>query len=105
MNLDGSVYPDLDEPPEDLPTDEDKADYLSRVCAAWDHGVMPDRSTFELFRGWRTIFERFPVSDSPSFHAFCQRFGWPHGEGRVFRAKYEILDQREGRVDPCADMI
>lgn len=105
MNLDGSVYPDLEEPPSDLPTDEDKADYVARICGAWDHGVLPDRRTFELLSGWREIFERFPITDSPAFHAFCERFGWPHGTGRIFRAQYEILDAREGRTDPCQGMI
>lgn len=105
MYIDGSVYPDLDKVPTELVTDEEKADYVARVCGAWDFGVMPARATFDLFSGWRHIFERFPIKNSPAYHAFCAKFGWPHGEGRLFRAKYEAIDEREGRTDPCADMI
>ncbi len=105
MNLDGSVYPDLDSPPIDLPTDEAKADYVARICGAWDFGILPDRETFALFATWRLIFERFPVEDSPSYHAFCQRYGWPHTTGRIFKAQYEILDGRDGRTDPYRDLV
>ena len=41
--LDHSVYPDMDEPPAVLETDEAKADYVHRICAAWDYGVIPTR--------------------------------------------------------------
>ncbi len=105
MKLDGSVYPDLEEPPHELQTDEEKADYLARICAAWDFGIVPDRDVFTLFAGWRTIFDQFPVPDSPAFNAFCQYFGWPHGAGRIFKAQYEVLDARDGRKDPYRDVV
>lgn len=34
--IDHSVYPDLENLPEELVTPEDKADYIQRICAAWD---------------------------------------------------------------------
>ncbi|MEO6913441.1 MAG: hypothetical protein ABI182_05415, partial [Candidatus Baltobacteraceae bacterium] len=105
MDIDGSVYPDLDSPPTDLPTDEAKADYVARICAAWDFGILPEPETFTLFASWRGIFERFLVDDSPAFHSFCRRFGWPHGTGRIFKAQYEILDGRDGRTDDYRDLV
>ena len=45
MNLDHSVYPDLDSPPEDLITAEDRADYVQRVCSHWDYGLVPEPDT------------------------------------------------------------
>ena len=97
-NMDGSVYPDIGAIPT-LSTPAEKTDYVMRVCAAWDYGIVPDLATFRLFAGWSDIFTRFPVRDSPAYHAFCEYFGWPHTHGRIFRARYEILDQLEGRDD------
>ena len=105
MTLDGSVYPDRDAPPTTLDTDEEKADYVARICGAWDFGILPERDTFRLFASWRHIFERFPIDDSPAFHAFCHRYGWPHGSGRIFRAHYEVLDARDGRRDDYQDVV
>ena len=51
LELDGSVYPDRD-PPSDLPTPGDKADYVHRICAAWDFHIHPEPETFELLCGW-----------------------------------------------------
>jgi len=105
--LDHSVYPDLDLPPDELPTVEDEADYLHRVCTAWDFGVPPERSTIDLFSGWKDVFDRFPVKSSPAYHAFRRAFGWePVDRLRHFgRAPFEILDGMEDRGDPCLDMV
>ncbi len=54
MNIDHSVYPDI-EHGEDFEDDGDRADYVMRVCAAWDLGVPPERATVALFREWRSI--------------------------------------------------
>jgi hypothetical protein len=43
MTLDHSVYPDIDNPPDDLPTPEDKAEYVHRICSAFDFGIFPER--------------------------------------------------------------
>jgi hypothetical protein len=76
MMLDYSVYPDLDELPETLSTNADKADYVARICGAWDFGITPTRETFELFVGWRDVFDRFPIVASPAFEAFRIVYGW-----------------------------
>ncbi|MBV8067516.1 MAG: hypothetical protein JO113_06040 [Candidatus Eremiobacteraeota bacterium] len=104
MHLDTAVYPDR-EPPETLETLEEKADYVHRICSAWDFGILPDESTFELLAGWRNVFERFPIFGSPAFDAFCERFAWPHGTGQIFRARYEVLDAREERTDPVRNLV
>jgi hypothetical protein len=108
--LDHSVYPDLDEAPDVLDTAEDKADYVHRICSAWDFGVHPDPETFALFQGWRDVFDRFPVLTSPGYHAFRAWFGWDRVElpENVWgpTPRYRILDRLEGRdEDPCERMI
>lgn len=100
--MDGSVYPDIDAIPM-LSTPAEKADYIMRICAAWDYGIVPDHATFELFASWHGIFTRFPLRDSPAYHAFCEHFGWQHTHGRIFKARYELLDHLEGRGDDCED--
>lgn len=110
MHIDHSVYPDLEIPPTDLPDDFAKADYLHRICSAWDFGVVPDRATFELLRGWKTVFDRFPVVCSSAYHAFRATFGWetmPWPAGvHAPTLRWERLDQIEGRsADPCEQFI
>lgn len=110
MHIDHSVYPDLDHPPDVLETDYDKADYVHRVCTAWDHGVPPDHETFELFRGWKEIFDRFPIETSPAYHAMRAWFDWapvdiPPGL-HAPAPPWLHMDRLEGRPDdPCENMI
>ncbi len=108
--IDESVYPDMDEPPAVLETAEARADYVHRICAAWDHGIHPELETFELFARWKGIFESCPVLTSPAYHAFRAWFRW---ESLPFPAnitpptpRYLHLDRLEGRPeDPCEQMI
>ncbi len=44
--IDHSVYPDLGHG-EDFEDDYDRADYVHRICAAWDFGVPPEAYTVE----------------------------------------------------------
>jgi hypothetical protein len=53
--VDASVYPDQ-EPPEDLTTPEDKADYVYRICSAFDFGIPPEDATIQLLSTWKDIF-------------------------------------------------
>lgn len=108
--IDHSAYPDLDEFPSALETDLDKADYIHRVCKAWDYGVHPDLETFTLFAQWMDVFDRFPVPTSIGYHAFRAWFSWDPVlfpttvSGPTLR--YQILDRLEGRdEDPCEHMI
>lgn len=74
--IDASVYPDVDEPPTVLETAEDKADYIHRICSAWDYGVHPEPEVFSLFAQWKDVFDRYPVATSPAYHAFRIWFRW-----------------------------
>jgi len=110
MPIDHSVYPDMDHPPEDLPTPEEKADYVHRICSAWDFGVHPEPETFELFSGWREIFDSFPIVTSPAYHAIRSWFGWPAVAVPTGlpapTLQWEHMDRLEGRPpDPCEEMI
>ncbi len=110
IHIDQSVYPDLDTPRRELVGDFAKADYVHRICTAWDFGIMPDRATFELFAHWQDIFDRFPVTISPAYHAFRDRFcwnpiAWPRGV-KPPTPRWEHQDRMEGREsDPCEGLI
>lgn len=105
--LDHTVYPEVVSPPDDLPTPEARADYLHRVCAAFDFGIFPESVDWERFAGWRAVFDAYPLPDSPAYHTFRSVFGWP----AVIRGRcglvppWRIQDQREGRHDPCEDSV
>jgi len=108
--IDHSVYPDLADPPEQLLSDEAKADYLHRICCAWDFGIHPDAQTFQLFSGWRDIFDAFPVVTSPAYHALRSWFGWAavSWPTNVLAPvpRWLHLDRLEGRLaDPCENSI
>jgi hypothetical protein len=96
--------------PDTLDTDAEKADYMGRICAAWDFGVFPERETIELFRGWKDIFDRFPLPQSIAYHTFRRMYKWnpipfPR-QGILRRLTWEVLDELEGREpDPCAQLV
>ncbi len=104
--IDRSVYPDC-EHAETFADDLDRADYLHRICAAFDFGVAPEAETVALFRAWRDIFDTFPILDSPGYHAFRAHFGWPRlaVESHPYAAPWEVFDAREERDDPCRDLV
>ncbi len=108
MYIDQSVYPDM-EPPTELLTLEAKADYLHRICAAWDFRIHPEPETFALFRGWKEVFDRFPLPASPAYHAFRAWYGWEAfprpSEIPCAEPLYVTLDRIEGREDPCENMV
>ena len=105
MNLDHSVYPDLDFPPENLSTVEDRADYVQRVCSQWDYGLVPEPDTVALFAKWKDVFDAFPLPHSAAYHTFRMLLGWEAVEGRILRATYQIYDLKEGRTDPCVNWV
>ena len=108
MIIEHSVYPDLAEPPDALSTPEERADYVARICGAWDFGIVPERATFELFLGWRDVFDAFPIYASPAFAAFRTLAGWgPLAANPMQRAEYEDIDARDrgpDYADPCASL-
>ena len=101
MYIDQSLYPDLDVPPSRLATNEDKADYVHRVCTAWDFYIHPEPETFKLLSSWKEVFDLFPITTSPAYHAFRQWFGWEAADVPLgilpHEALYIHLDRLEGR--------
>ena len=106
MYIDHSVYPDREVLPDSLEDAGERADYIHRICAAWDFGIVPEPETFRLFRTWRSVFDAYPLPHSSAYHAFRTWFGWPAVEkGTIIESLAERLDRREGRDDPCASML
>lgn len=108
--VDHSVYPDMDELPTALETVEARADYVHRICSAWDYGVHPEPETFTLLARWKDVFDRYPIVTSPAYHAFRAWFQWdpsPSPPGLLSPTPRWIhLDRLEGRdEDPCERMI
>jgi hypothetical protein len=110
MYIDQSVYPDCDAPPNLLDTPEDRADYVHRICAAWDFGILPEPETFRLLEQWKDVFDRFPILTSPAYHAMRMWFGWEPLAYPTPMVRPEPpwvhLDRLEGRdTEPCEEMI
>ena len=105
MKIDQMVYPEIDSPPKALHTLLDRADYVHRICANWDYGILPESDTIAQFAEWREVFDRFPLGHSAAYHAFRFLYHWEPIQGRSLRAAYEIDDLREGRADPCANWV
>ena len=67
--LDGALYPDMDSP-ETLETLSDRVDFLARLCAAWDFGVLPYPETVAEVRRpeWREAVDACRLLTSPAYH-------------------------------------
>lgn len=76
LPIDGSLYPDI-EVPDQLDTLADRVDFLARLCAAWDFGMLPDRDTVEALQTseWREAIDACRFLTSPSYHLLRQ---WHH---------------------------
>jgi hypothetical protein len=99
VELDYSLYPDR-EIPTDL-TDAERAEYVERLCRQFDFGT-PIASRFVVaLRAWKDIFDRFPILDSPAYHAIRAYFRWerftPRYKNTGWKPKWELQDLREGR--------
>ncbi len=67
--IDGSIYPDTDVP-DAVETLDERVDFLARLCAAWDFGVLPEAETVaEIRRGdWRPAVDACRLLTSPAYH-------------------------------------
>jgi hypothetical protein len=67
--LDGSLYPDS-EVPDSLETLADQVDFLARLCAAWDFGLLPEQETIEEIRQehWTPAVDACRLLTSPAYH-------------------------------------
>jgi hypothetical protein len=67
--LDGSLYPDMDVP-DSLDTLAERVDFLARLCAAWDFGILPNAETIvEIQRPeWTPAVQACRFLTSPAYH-------------------------------------
>ena len=89
------------------PTTAAHADYLHRVCAAFDLGNFPEREDWERFAGWQAVFDAYPLPDSPAYHTFRAWFRWPpvaYGTCGL-TPPWRVQDLQEGRGDPCEHSV
>lgn len=69
FQIDGALYPDV-EVPKTLVNLAEQLDYLARLCAAWDFGLLPDWDTIVEIRqpAWRPAVEMCALLTSPTYH-------------------------------------
>ena len=93
--LDGALYPDTDIP-DALDTMVERVDFLSRLCAAWDFGLLPDAGTIEEIQReeWRPAVEACRLLTSPAYHLLRR---W-HGLSPLAYLGQQIASIRD---DPC----
>ncbi len=74
--FDLSLYPDKN-PPESLETVADQVDFLCRLCAAWDFGILPRSETITEIRHrhWREAVEACNLLTSPTYHLLREWHG------------------------------
>jgi hypothetical protein len=67
--FDASLYPDV-EPPAALDTLSAKVDYIARLCAAWDFGVLPSAAAVAEVRkaDWRQAVDECRLLTSAAYH-------------------------------------
>ena len=76
--IDGALYPDT-EAPAALESLADRVEFLARLCAAWDFGVLPRSETVAEIRRreWREAVDACRLLTSPSYHLLRSWHGLP----------------------------
>lgn len=74
--LDATLYPDAD-PPETCETLAERVDFLSRLCSAWDFGILPRSETIAEIRKarWRDAVDACNLLTSPTYHLLREWHG------------------------------
>ncbi len=69
FRIDGVLYPDR-EPPQQVDTLVERVDFLARLCAAWDFGILPDPEVVKEIRcpHWREAVDACRFLTSPTYH-------------------------------------
>lgn len=67
--LDGSLYPDTEQP-DSLDNVSQQVDFISRLCAAWDFGLLPNLETVSEIRktDWKEAVDTCRLLTSPAYH-------------------------------------
>ena len=78
FEIDGTLYPDI-EPPTELNSLAEQVDFLARLCAAWDFGLLPDAETVIGIRQpeWRPAADACRLLTSPAYHLLRRWHGLP----------------------------
>ncbi len=73
FRIDGALYPDVT-PPDTLDSQAEKIDFIARLCAAWDFGLLPDPETIAEIRRevWRSTVDQCHLLTSPTYHLLRQ---------------------------------
>ena len=97
--LDGALYPDTDIP-EALDTLAARVDFLARLCAAWDFGLLPASDTIAEIRrtDWTPAVEATRLLTSPAYHLLRR---W-HGLSPLSYLGQQIALIRD---DPCLAQV
>lgn len=97
--LDRSLYPDV-EAPEKQETLSDRVDFIARLCAAWDFGLLPETGTVSEIRkeNWKPAVESCRLLTSPAYHLLRR---W-HGLARLQYLGQQIAYIRD---DPCLAQV
>jgi len=76
--LDGALYPDT-EPPDALQGLAERVDFITRLCAAWDYGLLPEPDTVAQVRRteWREAVDECRLVTSPAYHLLRSWHGLP----------------------------
>jgi len=97
--FDGTLYPDV-EPPNVFSTLSQKVDFLARLCAAWDFGVLPRWETIVEIRRdeWGNAVDSCRLLTSPMYHLLRK---W-HGLERLPYLGQQLAYIRD---DPCLQYV
>ena len=76
--INGTLYPDT-EPPATLEGLAERVDFLARLCAAWDFGLLPNPETVAEVRRpeWREAVDACRLLTSPAYHLLRSWHGLP----------------------------
>jgi len=76
--IDGTLYPDTDVP-SGVNTLAERVDFLARLCAAWDFGLLPYHETVAEIRRpeWRVAVDACRLLTSPAYHLVRRWHGLP----------------------------
>ena len=68
FEIDGGLYPDCP-PPQELTALPERIDYLARLCAAWDFGLLPDVAVVKALRAseWTEAVDKTRLLTSHSY--------------------------------------
>ncbi len=97
--LDGALYPETDIP-EALETQAERVDFLARLCAAWDFGILPRQATVTEIRKpeWAPAVEACRLLTSPAYHLLRR---WHHLPSLPYLGQ-QIATIRD---DPCLEQV